>query len=114
MATSKEYTLDEIREKARPIAEKHGLKAIYLFGSYSRGEATADSDIDVLIDRDGSKIHSLLQIEDFRADMEDAFGKEVDVLTVQGLSQGGFRHESDLRLQKNVKREAVRIYGEQG
>ena len=33
------YTLDEIRSIAVPIAERHQLKQLALFGSYARGEA---------------------------------------------------------------------------
>ena len=35
------YTLDEIRAIAVPIAERHRLKSLTLFGSYARGEANA-------------------------------------------------------------------------
>ena len=51
------YTVDEIREIVIPIAKKHGVAALYLFGSYARGEATAESDVDFLLD--GGKICSL-------------------------------------------------------
>ncbi len=40
------YTLEEIKQKIIPIAKAHNLKAVYLIGSYARGEATVDSDID--------------------------------------------------------------------
>lgn len=33
----------------RPIAKKNHVKEIYLFGSYARGEADAQSDLDFLI-----------------------------------------------------------------
>ena len=28
--------------------EKHGIKEVYLFGSYARGEANNNSDVDIL------------------------------------------------------------------
>lgn len=37
----KVYTIDEIRAIATPIAKSHGVAALYLFGSYSRGDATS-------------------------------------------------------------------------
>ena len=40
------YTVDEIRKIVSPIAQKYGVAALYLFGSYARGEATVESDID--------------------------------------------------------------------
>ena len=29
------YTLDEIRRRVQPVAEKYHLKAVYVFGSYA-------------------------------------------------------------------------------
>ena len=43
------YSIDEIRRKARPILKKHGVKRAFLFGSYARGEANAEIDIDIKI-----------------------------------------------------------------
>ncbi|MGX9845510.1 nucleotidyltransferase family protein, partial [Streptococcus iniae] len=44
------YTMEEIKEKIQPIAEKYEIPAIYLFGSYARNEADEDSDIDLAIE----------------------------------------------------------------
>ena len=44
--SGKIYTIDEIRRIAAPIAARHGVAALYLFGSYARGEATPESDLD--------------------------------------------------------------------
>ena len=41
------YTIDEIAGKVRPIAEAYCIDKIYLFGSYARGEANKDSNIDL-------------------------------------------------------------------
>ena len=37
----KVYTIDEIRAIATPIAKSHGVAALYLFGSYARGDKSA-------------------------------------------------------------------------
>ncbi len=42
-------TVDELKKKILPVAKKHNIEEIYLFGSYARGEATIDSDIDLLL-----------------------------------------------------------------
>ena len=34
------YTIEEIRRRIAPVAVRYHLKAVYLFGSYARGEAT--------------------------------------------------------------------------
>ena len=78
--SDKLYTLEEIREKVKPIAAAYGVERVYLFGSYARGEATAESDLDFRIDKGfafGGLINALL----------DAFGKNVDVVTTASLDR---------------------------
>ena len=46
-------TLDNIRELVSPILDKHGVIQATVFGSYARGDATASSDVDIVIDSNG-------------------------------------------------------------
>lgn len=78
------YTIDEIKEKIKPIAEKYGIETVWLFGSYARGEADENSDVDLLINY---KSGLGLKFVGFVADLEDALGVHVDVLTNCGLYQ---------------------------
>lgn len=43
------FTIQDIVRLVKPVAEKYRVNAIYLFGSYARGEADEDSDLDFLI-----------------------------------------------------------------
>ena len=61
------YTLDEIAQRIRPVAEKYHLQAVYVFGSYARGEAKDDSDVDLLVDTDGENLKTLFALEIGRA-----------------------------------------------
>ena len=78
------YTIDEIKAIASPIAESHGVAALYLFGSYARGEATSDSDLDFRIEK--GRIRTIFQLGSLLCDLEDGFQKNADVLTTQMLS----------------------------
>ena len=49
--TSKIYSIDEIKAMVAPIAEQYGVARIFLFGSYARGEAKPDSDLDFRVDK---------------------------------------------------------------
>nr|WP_285017259.1 nucleotidyltransferase domain-containing protein [Lactococcus garvieae] len=40
--------MKKLQKKVAPIAKNYNLKEVYLFGSYARGEAREDSDIDLL------------------------------------------------------------------
>ena len=81
----KVYTLDEIKALSMPIAMRHGVEKLYLFGSYARGEATPESDLDFRIEK--GQIRNVLQLGSFLNDIEDAFQKNADVLTTQMLSE---------------------------
>ena len=73
------YTIDELRSVIAPIAIKHGVESVSLFGSYSKGLATEKSDVDLKIAK--GKIKSLFQLSGFRLDVEDALRLPVDVVT---------------------------------
>ena len=80
----KVYTLNEIRQIAGPIASRYDVAALYLFGSYARGDATPASDLDFRVDRDG--MTDLLALGALYSDLEDGFDKKLDVMTTQMLS----------------------------
>ena len=44
------YTIDQIKDKIYPVAEKYDLSKVYLFGSYARGEADEKSDVDIALE----------------------------------------------------------------
>ena len=94
------YTLDEIRSIAVPIAKRYRIAGLYLFGSYARGEATAQSDLDFRVDR--GQLTDLLELGGLYSDLEKGFApKKLDVLTTQMLT-------SDFL--KQIKPEEVMIY----
>lgn len=67
------------REKILYIATTHGAKKIRLFGSIARGESRPESDIDLLVSFDEGR--SLFDVIAFKTDMEELFGRKVDVVT---------------------------------
>ncbi len=60
--------------KTQPV-----LKA-WLFGSFARGEQTAESDVDILVNYDRSQPIGLLKIASMSADLEDLLGRKVDLV----------------------------------
>ena len=78
--SDKVYTLDEIKSIAAPIAKQYGVAAMYLFGSYARGEATPKSDLDFRIDK--GQLRSLFQLSGMQIALEDGFQKDLDLLTI--------------------------------
>ena len=82
--SDKIYTLDEIKSIAAPIARQYGVAAMYLFGSYARGEATPKSDLDFRIDK--GQLRSLFQLLGMQLALENGFQKDLDLLTTQMLT----------------------------
>ncbi len=74
----------QIKEKALPVLERNDVKFAGIFGSYARGDARPDSDIDVLIKFDTAKsLLDLIRLEDI---LSDTLGRKVDLVTEKALS----------------------------
>ncbi|MCQ3035465.1 MAG: nucleotidyltransferase domain-containing protein [Bacilli bacterium] len=99
-------TIKEIKDRIMPIMKKYCVKRIYLFGSYARGEATINSDVDIYCD--GGDIRGYIEFALFCDELEEALGKKVDVITQGSLMTESFFNEIrkdfiKLCLEKEVK-----------
>jgi predicted nucleotidyltransferase len=99
------YTIDEIKERIRPVAEKYNLPAVYLFGSYARGEADEKSDIDLMIDRTGTAVIGMFKLGGVYGDLRDSLETDIDMITTDVLDD-----DDDKRFHYNVKKDMVCIY----
>ena len=87
-----QYTIDEIREIVAALAARYGADRIYLFGSYARGDANKDSDIDLRIDKGAIRG---LQMGGLAADLEEALGIPVDLVPTGSLDSKFLNSISD-------------------
>lgn len=74
----------EIKKAVSTLGEQYGAERIYLFGSYARGDAGENSDVDLRIDRGnirGWALGGLL------IDLEVSLQKKVDLLTTGSLQK---------------------------
>ena len=76
------YTEREISDIISPVAKKYDIDRVYIFGSYARGEADENSDIDFYVEYSGSMG---LKFCSFYADIEECTGKSVDIITRDAL-----------------------------
>jgi uncharacterized protein len=100
-APRRAVTLGEVRSRRQAIVslgERFGIRNIRVFGSVARGEATADSDLDLLVDVDRG--HGYLDMAGFALGVEDELGVFTQVATAAGLK---------LRIRDRVLREAVAL-----
>jgi predicted nucleotidyltransferase len=75
--------LGEKKKEIREIAARHGARNVRFFGSVARGEARPDSDVDFPVDMEPGR--TLLDLGRLLMDLRDLLGRQVDVVTEQGL-----------------------------
>lgn len=96
-------TLEEIKKVAVPACREFKVKRLDLFGSLARGEATAESDIDLLVEFEDPDLHPSKRYFGLLHHLEDTLGCGVDLLTVGGLRNPYLR--------RRVLKERMNAYG---
>ncbi|NQE53706.1 hypothetical protein C5S29_08940 [ANME-1 cluster archaeon GoMg3.2] len=79
----KEDQIEVVKKTLIDVLREHEVKKAALFGSIVRGEATEESDIDLLIEFEGRK--SLLDLAGLKLDLQELLRRRVDVLTYKSL-----------------------------
>lgn len=87
-------TIKQIKERIKPVVEKYGIKDVYLFGSYARGEANRDSDVDIYCD--SGTAESLFDEVGLKQDFEEALGKKVDAVTIGSKMHQYFKEQLEI------------------
>lgn len=78
-AIPRDTTPQQIAEIARPIALRHHVNELYLFGSMARGEGRADSDIDFIYQFDDTA-NPMIDEWALRDELASTFGREIDLV----------------------------------
>jgi predicted nucleotidyltransferase len=91
-------TVAELKVIIAPILKRYGVRKAGIFGSFARGEARADSDLDLLVEpaRDGP----LYKIIDLKIEIEEALSRKVDVVTYSS---------ADKHIKERIMAEEIRI-----
>ena len=92
--------VDYIRQKCQSVFEGYEIEFCYLFGSYAKGKATPESDVDLLISTGVSGLKFYGLVEEIRA----ALHKKVDVLNMEQLMDNP-------ELTKEILKDGIKIYG---
>lgn len=92
--------LEYISRKCSEIFDKYKINFCYLFGSYAKGKAKDDSDVDLLISTEikGLKFFGLVE------ELRNSLQKKVDVIEVAGL-------KDNVELLEEILKDGIKIYG---
>jgi len=96
----------ELRSKVTPLLRPY-VRRISVFGSYARGEATGESDIDLLVELKPPEARPVLGLFEFirlEKELEQKLGREVDLITEEGLNP---------RRRPNIEKDRVVLYEEE-
>jgi predicted nucleotidyltransferase len=96
-------TLEEIKKVAEPACREFKVKRLDLFGSLARGEGTAQSDVDLLVEFEEPDVDLSKRFFGLLHHLEDVLGCDVDLLTVSSLRNPFFC--------RRVFKERKNIYG---
>ena len=77
--------MGRIKEDVCALGREYGAERIYLFGSYAKGTATSDSDVDLRIDK--GLIRGLIQLAGLQMELEKLLRTKVDLLTSDSLDE---------------------------
>lgn len=75
--------IGELQRLQPGLSRRYPIRAIGIFGSYARGEQTASSDLDVLVEMGGAI--GMLDFVGLQQDLSDALGVKVDLVTKDAL-----------------------------
>lgn len=76
---TREHIVKTLNETRRPAE----LTYVALFGSFARGEASAESDIDVLYDYE--KVPAFSELLDWKTRLEDQLGRKVEIVSRRAI-----------------------------
>ena len=92
-------TLDDIKKACKSVLGEYDVRYCILFGSYAKGTATEQSDVDLLISTDivGLKFYGIAE------KLREALHKKVDLLDLRQLS-------GNTALLDEILKEGIRVY----
>ncbi len=93
------YTIDQLKERLIPVFIDNSIKKAVLFGSYGKGNASKESNIDLLVDSGLKGLRFVGLIEDIRR----AVDKDVDVFDITHV-------EKDSKIDLEIKETGVLMY----
>lgn len=98
---SKIYTFEEVKRKINDVCKNYSVKKAILFGSYAKNTQNSKSDVDIIIDSDGTLLN--ISFYGLLEDLTESFNKEIDLFEITEI-------EKDSSLYKEILKEGIVVY----
>lgn len=92
-------SIEKIKDSCSTVFSHYNVDYAFLFGSYSKGEAQDDSDIDLFVSTDVSGIKFYGMVEELR----QVLHKKIDMITLESL-------ENNTELMNEILKDGIKIY----
>ena len=99
--SEKIYTIEEIKEILREVLKNFSVKKAILFGSYAKNTPTSQSDIDLVIDSEGTLLN--IYFYGLLEDLVQKLQKNVDLFEISEI-------QKDSQIYKDIENEGVVVY----
>ena len=99
--SEKIYTIEELKEIIQEILKNFSVKKAILFGSYAKNTSTSKSDIDLVIDSDGTLLN--IYFYGLLEELVQKLQKNIDLFEISEIQKGS-------QIYKDIQSEGVVIY----
>jgi len=99
---TREIIIDKLQSVRPDIHEKYGVEIFGIIGSWARGDAKADSDIDIVYRLDKSRTVTLFDLGGVWSDLNEEFGCHIDLIDWNAVKQ---------RYKNIMEKDLVEFYG---
>ena len=95
---NKKSIFEILKKYKKKNADKYGLISLGIFGSYARGEAKSDSDLDIVVEISKIDLFLLVHMKD---ELEKLFNTKIDIVR--------YRKRMNKFLKKHIDEEAIYV-----
>ena len=86
MVIDKQYILKYLEKEKEHFSQKFGIKRIGLFGSFSKGTQTSDSDIDLVYEMKAGNQLGYFKFVDLTDLLENTFNRKVELVNIKYIN----------------------------
>ncbi|MBM3293797.1 MAG: nucleotidyltransferase family protein [Candidatus Aminicenantes bacterium] len=105
MKGHKTEAMDVLKKNARFLKKEFGVKRIFLFGSFAKGTARNESDIDLIVDLEKPLGLRFIEMADF---LEEVLDCKVDIMTYRSFRRG-FRIPRYKHIAEDINRSIIHV-----